>query len=195
MKTLNIIYIAIAVVVVGVGVYLAFTLSRGTLNVTIDDNSLVKNNVHFWISKDNFQKQYSVPGKVSLNKGNYTISALGENSAEFRTDFTITAKQQTNIVLSLDVNPQNNLEGTTDGQPSAPYYSLFPHDTGEYLLEATLNEDQSAISKITLTIYHQIPNDQTTFFNEETDLVTNTAKKWLSNNGVPDTIPVEIVHK
>ena len=193
MKTINIIFLAIAAVAVGVAIYFIFTLSRGTLNVTIDNNSPVKTNVHFWLSKDNFQKQYSAPSKVSLTKGAYTISATGDSSAEFRTTFTVTAKQQTNVSITLSLNPDNHLGGTSDNPSTVPYYNLFPHDGGDYRLDAVLDDKQSAISKITATVLHQITPDQTKFYTEERDVMVNAAKKWLSDNGVPDTIPVEVI--
>jgi hypothetical protein len=132
-----------------------------------------------------------VPGKISLRRGSYLISALGTNSAEFRTEVKISSGKETSLVIKLSKNPTDLLEGSSE-QKNISYLNLFPIQKNDWRIEAVLDSNKTHISKLIISVYHQITPDEPGYYSEERSFIVNNAKEWLKTNGIPEDIPIEI---
>jgi len=191
-RLLRIIALPLVLVVGGV-IYFTLFFNHGTVSIALDPNSPVKTNARAWSSSNHYKKSYLLPATLRLKAGSYVITATGQDSAEFQQTVVVRANQTTQVTVVLEQNPADNLIGTSDASPKVPYYSLFPYNGGEYQLSATLNNEQTAITSITIVVWHQIPVSQTSLFNQERDLIVASAKKWLADQGVPSSITTTVI--
>ena len=189
-------------VFLGVAAFLAIVLSivflgqKGTVVATISESSPIKEMVSVSFSSDKYKKTYPVPGSTRLRPGTYTAIAYSNNSTLFQQEITVRVGKETPLVITLSENPNNDLSDTNPDPETIekiPHYNLFPRLTGDYRIEALLNEENTQISKLRITVIHHFASpSETELYQNERDIAVAAAQKWLTDNGV-ENIEQEVI--
>lgn len=78
-------------------------------------------------------------------------------------------------------------------EPKDPVYGLFPHESGDFTIRAELTANQQAIEKLIIVpFFHFSSPDEKALRKDECDLAVAGAKKWLKQQSIPSSIPVEV---
>ncbi|MEX1051998.1 MAG: hypothetical protein WEC83_01260 [Patescibacteria group bacterium] len=188
-----IIVVALAFVLIG----FVFFSQKGTVTVTISETSAIKDGVIVSFSADKYKRTYPAPGSIRLRPGTYQAIASSDSSTIFQQEITVRNGEITELVIALSENPNNALPGINPDLETIndiPYFSLFPHLTGDYQLEALLTAENNAIAKLQLTVIHHFASpEETDLYQNERNLAVTAAKQWLAENNVPDSFEIEIV--
>lgn len=180
---------AIVALIIGV----VFYLQRGEVALEIAPDSPITNGIVASFSADDFRRSYAVPGVVKLRPGTYQVIAAASGSTLFESTVIVTNGGRSVVVISVDENPNQTLEGSNPDQETIDkieHYRFFPHSTGDYRLEALLNEGKTAIAKLRLTVTHHFAVE---FNEQDRQDALAAAKQWLAENNIPDQFEIEVV--
>jgi hypothetical protein len=185
---------------IGAGLVVVFSifwlLRKGELEVVVSADSPIKENIVGSVSINKSLKTLSVPSTIKLTPGTYTLFAVGENTEVFSQEIKVSYNKKSTVEVSLKENPSNALTGENVSEEELaqiPYFSLFPEITGDYTITASLNDERTAINKITIAVFHHFASkSEPDFYAQERNTLANAAKEWLRDQGVPESIPVEV---
>jgi hypothetical protein len=165
--------------------------SRGSLEITLDPGSQIKDSPKISISSDNYMKDYPIPVTLKLRPGRHTFE-IGAKGAEPYIErvwvLPFSNKKISANFVDEEVPNRNDIS-------EMPYLSLFPKETGDYLVTIRIAEKDGkrVPAEIVIEVYHRFasPSDGQIYIDER-DLAVNNAKEWLSINKIPSNIPITV---
>jgi hypothetical protein len=187
--------IVLGIATLGLLVWLITWYSRTVpFSIGIDPSSQVKTGLVATTSKDSHKKSRSLPYSTRVRPGNYSVTAWGNGSAPVSVSYSVERGKDNKLLLYFRPVSGDDFIKLYQGDPSkkVPYLELFPHETIDYLISATHNNE--SITAITISVKHRFttPKDGKSYI-EERDIVATAAKNWLKERGVPGSIPVTII--
>lgn len=185
------------IIIIGIGA-IAFVLllifGRGTLKIEISAKNKFNKEMVAKFSHDKYKNAKSIPETFKLRPGRHTIE-FSANDAQLYTEkvWVLPFRQKTiSVEFSEDEFPNRS------DIHEIPYISLFPKETGDYLitLEVTGETGSRKAKGITIWVLHRFasPSDGQIYVTERNQAVTD-AKNWLKQNNVPSDIPIKITEE
>lgn len=177
---------AIPLILIGLLIF-----SRGALTITLDQNSQKQDGATAALSSDNYQKSYSIPTALRLRPGRHTIELRAKGAESYIEKVWIlpfSNKALTASFVDEEVPNRNDIS-------EMPYLSLFPKETGDYIVTIKISEkDGKRVPvEIIIGVYHRFasPSDGQIYI-EERELAVKSAKEWLTTNNIPSEIPITV---
>lgn len=184
----KLVIVGILIAIIGLVYLFIYLFVPTSVTVTISPGSTVKSNIEFTIDAGS---PIQAPATVKVRAGSriFAFSTPGNSSVNYQR-IRIWPMIKYNISGSVG---DEELPGLNKFL-SNPYIQLFPYKTIDYNIEATQSVDNSTLSKIVITVFHRFSSpSQTTQYASERDLAVTAAKKWLTTNNIPNTIPITVI--
>lgn len=180
----KIIIIAILLVVALVG---AAIFGRSRVKLTIDPDSTVQT-INVSVNGGSLQP---LPATVHLRFGKHQLVFSGPGAEIWEQPVRVWPPFPRTIPITLGEPELPGIEKYLEN----PYLGFFPREADDYRIEATTASENNEVKIIKLTIiaihHFEGPQDGQAYIDER-DIAVNAAKKWLKDNGVPDSIPIEV---
>ncbi len=170
---------------------LIFLLFPGEVTVAVDSSSFSQV-ASLTTDQDHFKVSHPLPATLKLRSGRHRLLITPESKLAEIVEKNIRVWPLTKKSVPVFIGT-GDLPGAR-GAAENPYLKFFPHRTGDYLLEAELSLDFTTIQTIRLTVLHRFtsPSDGAAYTSEH-DLAVASAKKYLAESGIPDTIALNIL--
>lgn len=137
-----------------------------------------------------------LPVELRLRSGLYLITANSQGFEPHVSRVRVISGWNKIIKIELSHQEFDDLHEIVD----VPYLELFPYITGDFELQAILDDTEPGqrkrIAKIQLTVFHRFmsPSDGE-LYEEEFRMAFEAAKQYLRDNHVPDNIPLEVIRR
>lgn len=139
----------------------------------------------------NSQTAIDLPATIRLRTGKHELVFSGPGGEAHRREVWVIPPFPRHLQISLGVPELPGLDQYLD----VPYLGLFPYQSDDFEIIATTSSQNGEIAIIALTIFaiHHFegPEDGQAYVDER-NIAVSAAKKWLKDQGVPETIPIEI---
>lgn len=173
--------------------------SKGFYRVDGDKLSLVHTKLLYkgkWVDSDGY-----VPFTCSLMpQGDHLAFRADISDVTFYKDVRWNFEKGAYHTISgttLRWDPQQGLIplGSRRSNSKDPVYGLFPCDEGEFAIKAVMNAAGKIERLIIVPVHHFYGPDDGKEFLEERRIQVERAEKWLVKNGVPKSIPRQVVEE
>ncbi len=179
--------IIVIVILLVVGLTGAAIFGRSRVSLKVDPTSAI---LKFDVAVDGGEPQ-PMPATLRLRFGKHSLVFSAPDAEVWEQDVRAWPPFPRTLTIALGEPELPGLEKYLE----APYLGLFPYEGDDYKIVATtLSEGEKVtIAKLTIVVTHRFqgPQDGQAYIDER-NAAADTAKKWLKEQGVPDTIPVEV---
>ncbi|MBI4948412.1 hypothetical protein HY844_02580 [Candidatus Berkelbacteria bacterium] len=167
---------------------------RGTVIFEVSKNNKFNSGMVASFSHDKYKNPKSIPVTVKLRPGRHTVEFKASGAQTYIEKVWVLPFSQKTVLVEFAEDEIPNRSDIDE----IPYISLFPKETGDYLItvEITGEVGSRKAKEITIWVLHRFtsPSDGQLYINERNQAV-NEAKKWLKQNNIPSNIPIIITEK
>lgn len=172
----------------------------GRLEVSLSAESPVKDGVELYLSYERYQTAHTLPYSVELQPGRYELYLSATNAVPTRQKVLVRPGGSTKATVRLERfepnGEQTEITPTDEEVDNNPYFKLFPYYDSLFEVRAELDRDEEGKLTIKgLTIIPHVapaPTDTEQDIQKQKEANIAAAKAWLKDNGVPDSIPIEV---
>ncbi len=171
----------------------------GSVQVSLDKKSAVRDDVVFYLSNDKFNREYHPPALIKLPAGRYEIYMTATEVNPVRRSFLIISGQRTSLKIRL--TPMIGVEQTEITPSTAEfrnnrYLKLFPHEEEDFDVTANFSRDkhgQITITSLTITVHAgQGKHESTATYIQRKKEYIAAAKAWITKQKLPRKTPILI---
>lgn len=163
-------------------------VTRSTIRLTVAPDSQITS-INVAVDGGNPQ---ALPTSLRLRVGKHYLVFSGPDAEPWEMRIRVWPPFPKTLPITLGTPELPGLEKFLE----IPYLGLFPQEGSDYQIDAAtaVEGEKVTIVSLTITAIHRFegPQDGQAYIDERNVAVT-AAKKWLKDNGVPDSIPITVV--